>query len=96
MRLKVPVLDGRSVSHNGSIVDLDTGNLVGEINGRQGFSGHDPTTGKLERTPSWSISLLDKYSGQFETWEECAAFADGVQSVLNHMVALPRPERVKV
>jgi hypothetical protein len=36
------------------------------------------------------ISLFGgKYQGDFKTPEECAAFAKGVEAVLNHMVESP-------
>jgi hypothetical protein len=88
MRLKVPVLDGRSVIYQGDAIDLDTGNTVGHLSSRNGGTWLDTKTGKYRRTPSWEISLLDRYHGQFETWHECAAFAEGVQAVLNRVATL--------
>lgn len=96
MRLKVPVLDGRSVIYRGDVIDLDTGESVGELSSRNGATWLDTKTGKHKRTPSWEIWLFGKYVGRFETWYECAAFAQGVEAVLKRVAALselPPPEQ---
>lgn len=97
MRLKVPVLDGRSVIYQGDVIDLDTDQSVGDISSRNGSVRLDTKTGKYERTPSWEIWLFRRYRGQFETWQECAAFAEGVEAVLKRVTALselPPPAQI--
>src|SRR5207253_11381059 len=83
MRLNVPYVDGRSAlaECRHYVDDLDTGNRVGFIDCKNG----DWVGG--ERTPTRYISLFSgKYTGSFETHDECVAFAEGVQAVLHHMV----------
>jgi hypothetical protein len=77
MRLKVPYVDLRRVlgSHGESVVDEDTGKSVGQVT--------------YYRGENRTIALFGKYHGQFKTDEECAAFAKGVEAVLNHMVSTP-------
>jgi hypothetical protein len=84
MKLQVPKVDGRTrmggCRHK--VIDLDTGKAVGWIEGHEGaFIGNT-------RYPSWRISLFDgKYKSGFEKHDECVAFAEGVEAVLNHMVS---------
>lgn len=88
MRIDVPVADGRShvAGHQYDVKDLDSGKTVGWIYSRQG------ETWGSKRTPSWRIELFaGKYVGKFERWEECVAFAEGVEAVLNHMVSTAEP-----
>jgi hypothetical protein len=76
MRLSVPKWDIRS--HSGlteGVTDEDSGRCVGSIS-----HSHHPK-GRL-------ISLFDgKYVGSFERYDECVAFAKGVEAVLNHMIS---------
>jgi hypothetical protein len=88
MKLDVPYLDGRSVRaacKMHSVKDADTGETVGYLYSRQGG-------------PSWAISLFaDKFEGKYKTWEECVAFAEGVEQVLSIMVdalSTHRPENI--
>jgi hypothetical protein len=84
MRLRVPYVDLRRQTGSGqskSVDDEDTGKSVGQIIYFTGPSG-----------PKRTISLFGKYHGEFETDEECAAFAKGVEEVLNHMVSIPTHE----
>lgn len=83
MKLKVPRVDGRTVLAGGSdgVIDLDSGKSIGYIATRQGVTLSE------KRYPSRNISLFDwKCHGSVETHEECVAFAQGVEAVLNHMV----------
>lgn len=87
MKLKVPVLDARTRRgrHPDRVIDLDTGKTIGFISGRHGSA--------LDSFPSWVIQLFDaKYSAGFKSWEECAAFAKGVETVLNHMISVGEVE----
>ena len=62
------------------IIDLDTKAVVGRLDiVKKIFL--EPATTRL-------ISLFGgKYTGEFDTHEECVAFAKGVESVLNHIVS---------
>jgi hypothetical protein len=62
------------------VTDKDTGKEVGTL--------------RHERSPAVRrISLYGgKYHGKFKTFDECAAFARGVEAVFNHMVELPDAE----
>ncbi len=59
------------------VIDEDTGKKVGVL--------------RHERSPAARhISLFgSKYQGSFKTFEECEAFARGVEAVFNHMVEVP-------
>jgi len=84
MRLKVSLVDGccRFVDCRRDVTDMDTGKNVGFILGPQGL------TIENTRCPNWSISLFDgKYIGNFESLDECAAFAAGVEAVLSHVIS---------
>lgn len=79
MRLQVPKVDGRTTygKHVHYVKDLDSGNVVGTVD-----------IGSVSPDLCRSINLFDnKYRGEFESHEECMAFAKGVEAVLNHMVA---------
>jgi hypothetical protein len=65
-------------------MDLDSGNAVGSLMTKQGSSASDT------RTPSRTIKLLGKYSGHFESHDECVAFAKGVEEVLNYMMRMEK------
>jgi hypothetical protein len=45
----------------------------------------DPRLG--ETTASREITLFEKYGGSFDSYEDCVAFAKGVEVVLNHMLS---------
>jgi hypothetical protein len=82
MRINVPKFDGRSfmADHPHDVLDLDTGKVIGFIVGHQGMTGLD--------FPRWRISLFgEKYKGEFDRREECVAFAEGVETVFNHMLS---------
>jgi hypothetical protein len=65
------------VSFRTEVIDEDTGKEVGFV---------EATRSPIERR----ISLFGgKYQGDFETHEECKAFAKGVEAVLNHAVEVP-------
>ena len=92
MRIKIPKVDGRSrraMYLSVQVVDLDTGKVIGDIENRQGQIRLD-SNDEYVRHPSRTISLFGgKYIGQFETHDECYAFAEGVQAVINHLTSLP-------
>jgi len=80
MKLLVQWVDLRGgfaspVAFETDVIDQDTGKKVGFV--------------VAERSPrARHISLFGgKYQGDFESREECDAFARGVEAVLNHMVA---------
>jgi hypothetical protein len=85
MKLKVPRVSGRTgkasvYGHTQSVVDVHTGKAVGHLYNRRGF--------KLggQRIPSWAISLFNnQFEGTYESWDECVAFAQGVEQVLTIM-----------
>jgi hypothetical protein len=93
MRIKYPEKqDARGwkdmLGYAGAFIDMDTGQHIGRIEIHQGgwFGG--------DRSYTRSVSLLGgKYQADFDTHEECCAFADGVVAVINH-VAAPRAENV--
>lgn len=92
MRIKVLEIDGRSFEAKWlgphDVVDLDTGAVVGSLKCDEGATLS--AAQNYFRYPTRLISLFDgKYKGRFERHDECQAFADGVASVLNHMVSLP-------
>lgn len=88
MNLLVKHIDMRGGYQEGQawhtdVVDDETGRIVGYVH--------------AERSPAFrTISLFGgKYEETFSSnhsMEECAAFAKGVQAVLNHMVAIPAEE----
>ena len=80
MRLLVEWADMRGgymsqVAFRTDVVDQDTGKKVGFV--------------QAERSPrKRHISLFGgKYRGEFESPEQCDAFAKGVEAVLNHLTA---------
>jgi hypothetical protein len=84
MRLKIIKVDGRCRSADGrfDVTDMDSGKNVGFVLHRLGSAIEDA------HCPSWSISLFDgKYAGNFKGFEECTAFAAGVEAVLSHMTS---------
>jgi hypothetical protein len=81
MRLLVNWVDLRGgyttpVAFRTPVIDEDTGTEVGFVD--------------AERSPrSRYISLFgSKYQAEFESREQCQAFAKGVETVLNHMTAI--------
>jgi hypothetical protein len=82
MKLIVQTTDLRGryaaqVSFRGKVIDQDTGEQVGFV---------EETRSPTRRR----ISLFGgKYHGVFAKPEECAAFAKGVEAVLNRMAELP-------
>jgi hypothetical protein len=82
MKFNVPRIDRRSDlgDAHSAVINQDTGESVGYIISRHGS--------RYSMTPPWSISLLgDKYTGEFDRWDECRAFAEGVEAVLRHMMS---------
>jgi hypothetical protein len=74
MRLKIPIVDLRTMTGSGmsAIEDEETGEVVGTLS-------YAPQRGR-------TVSLFDgKYQGTFATHEEAYAFAKGVAAVLNHV-----------
>ncbi|WP_213775139.1 hypothetical protein [Bradyrhizobium sp. dw_78] len=83
MRLKFDWFDGRGFKYR-EIIDEDTNEVVGHIysNG-VGFGN----TGGID------ISLFaGKYRATVNKYGECWGFVLGVQSVLNHLIAVPKPK----
>jgi hypothetical protein len=82
MKLMVPAVNGRAgkasaYGHKHSVIDLHTGKTVGYLYSRRGFNLGD------QRIRSWAISLFNnQFEGKYERWEECVAFAEGVEQVL--------------
>jgi hypothetical protein len=76
MRLRFRKIDLRGPSGSDVVTDQETGQSVGQVTYDSGPTRH--------------ISLFGKYHGNFKTHEECVAFADGVEAVLNHMVSVPK------
>lgn len=81
MKLQVQWVDMRGgymsrISWRTDVIDEETGKTVGFLENR--------------RSPAERhISLFDgKYQGDFDDHKQCAAFAKGVEAVLNHMVAV--------
>ena len=65
------------VSFRSKVIDEDTGEQIGVVE-------------ETRSPPRRRISLFGgKYHGDFTKPEECAAFAKGVEAVLNHMAELP-------
>lgn len=88
MKIEIPRVDGRSwrAQMKVYVKDADTGQDIGYIENRQGSAY--PVDGEYRRHPSRSINLFHgKYTGSFETHEECLAFAKGVEAVVNHIVS---------
>jgi hypothetical protein len=81
--IHVPKLDGRTAGPGGlypKIIDLDTKRAVVHLDILRKISLVPPT--------ARFISLFGgKYTGEFDSHEECVAFAKGVESVLNHIVS---------
>lgn len=82
MRLKVPEVDLRSDNGSRPIIDEESGNIVGQIL----YGQHYGRTVYL---------FDDKYQGSFGSNAECAAFVQGVQTVLNHMTAGSAKHKIK-
>ena len=86
MKIRVPVIDGRSFDainlgpHN--VIDEETGKAIGTIEGHRGSMGIDRSR--------WAICLFGKYNGYFERRDECVAFAEGVEAVINQVVSVPK------
>jgi hypothetical protein len=82
MKLIVHTMDLRgryasTVSFRSKVIDEDTGEQVGFVE-------------ETRSPPRRHISLFGgKYHGVFTKPEECAAFAKGVEAVMNHLVELP-------
>jgi hypothetical protein len=73
MKIKLPEVDLRR--HGGSrSIDDENGNLVGQF--------------LMAKESGRTVILFGKYRGDFETQQECQAFADGVETVLNHMTRM--------
>jgi hypothetical protein len=88
MKIEIPRVDGRSWQAQSKVFvrDADTDQQIGHIENRQGSTYIKD--GEYWRHPSRHISLFSgKYTGTFETHEECLAFAKGVEAVVNHMVS---------
>jgi hypothetical protein len=85
MKIKVPDVDARSDKGSYDVVDAHSNLIVGFLECGLGVTGPAPN---YERMPSRAISLFDgKYWGRYESTRECQAFADGVASVLRHLVS---------
>ena len=87
MRIKVPKVARRgamaTITHQ--VLDLHTGNPIGYLEIR-----------RQPNAPSLYISLFGgNYVGGFGSFGECNAFAQGVESVLNHMGSIreEKPEQ---
>jgi hypothetical protein len=71
MRLEMEKFDGRGRHHSSPIIDRDTNQEVGTCQQVYGAK---------------RVSLFgERYVGAFKSYEECAAFIEGVQAVLNEM-----------
>ena len=82
MKISVPKIDGRNTvgDETHPVFDAETGRALGYISSRRGS--------RFSVTPSWSISLFDdKYKGEFDRWDECRAFAEGVESVIRNLTS---------
>lgn len=92
MRIKYPEYqDARGwrdrSGYAGAFIDIDTGKQIGHINIHQG----DWVGGRRSHTRS--VSMFDgKYQADFDSHEECCAFADGVMAVINHVVGVPNTQ----
>lgn len=83
MRLRFDHFDGRGW-HSREVIDEDTGETVGFIQSNGVGFGN---SGGID------ISLFaGKYRASVNKYDECRGFILGVQSVLNHMVAIPKPK----
>jgi hypothetical protein len=88
VKFKIPAIDartrtGRRVPRR--IVDEDTGKTVGFMSGGYG-SGRD-------NIPRYVIRMFGgKYGAGFKSWEECSAFAKGVEAVLSHITSVGKDE----
>lgn len=82
MKLKVPRGDARTgrpsvYGQSHTVVDLESGKTVGHLYKRRGFNLGE------QRIPTWAISLFNgQFEGKYESWEECVAFAAGVERVM--------------
>lgn len=81
MRLQVQWVDMRGgytegIAWETAVIDEETGKKVGFV--------------ENERSPRKRHVFLfaGKYRGTFESYEECHAFAKGIEAVLNHMTAI--------
>jgi hypothetical protein len=89
MKLRVYWIDLRGgytskVSFRSEIIDDHTGKEVGFV---------DASRSPRQR----HISLFGgKYQGDFESPEECTAFAKGIEAVLNHAVEIPETAATQV
>jgi hypothetical protein len=73
MRFKIPKVDLRR--DGGSLsIDDENGHVAGQL--------------LMGKNDGRTIILLGKYHGRFQTQEECEAFAQGVEEVLNHMTKM--------
>lgn len=80
MRFVIPKIDlRRQMSGSDTITEETTGKTVGQFLYNHGDR-------------SRQVLLYGKYSGDFETHEECVAFAKGVAAVLSHMTKVERRE----
>ena len=75
MQITLPEIDMRRDGGSRGIDD-ENGNLVGQI--------------LMAKNAGHTIILFGKYRGDFETQQECQAFADVVAAVLNHMTKMER------
>ncbi len=75
MKIKLPEVDLRRDGGSRGIDD-ENGNLVGQI--------------LMGKGRGRTVILFGKYRGDFETQQECQAFADGVAAVLNHMTRMEK------
>jgi hypothetical protein len=83
MQIKVPKINSNN-SGSLAVTDEETGNAIGNLLTKQGSDAGG------NRTPSRKIRLFGKYIGQFESHEECVAFAKGVEEVLNYMTRMEK------
>jgi hypothetical protein len=88
MRLRVRSDQAKGGSAH-EVIDSDTGKKVGFLRtgqlGARVSWGED--TPQFNPIPSRAISLFDgKFSGEFESHDECVAFAKGVEAVLNQIL----------
>ena len=92
MKLKVPRGNGRTgqpsvygQTHN--VIDLHSGKTVGHLYKRRGFNLGD------QRIPKWAISLFnDQFQAKYESWDECVAFAQGVERVMAVLEKILSPQ----
>jgi hypothetical protein len=88
MKLDVPDPSARGQDLVADFVTDAAGNKVGFIQAGYGVSQYERHRRRRE------IVLYGKYRGEFDEHKECAAFAEGVAAVLNHlqdhMVSVPR------